>query len=189
MQIETEQVVLTLTSDKGILSALRANKAFRTDKEGREHLVRQFNSQDFDFQTGSRITVGKTVAAALKRDTSFVMGDGLTGPLVCPLVEVSSFEAGKGVGNLSCPHCNKQFKNTPSLGHHLLRARSECPEYKGGEEEPEATEEKDHVDGSNEPAEAEELSEPANESTEPKGDPKPDAATPPHLRVRDPAFR
>jgi len=135
MQIETEQVVLTLTSDKSILSALRSNKAFRTDKEGREHLVRQFNSQDFEFQAGARITVGKTVAAALKRDTSFVMGDGLTGPLVCPLVEVGSFEAGKGVGNLSCPHCNKQFKNTPSLGHHLIRAKSECPEYKGKESE------------------------------------------------------
>ncbi len=135
MQIETEQVVLTLTSDKNILSALRTNKAFRTDKVGKERLVRQFNSQDFEFQAGSRITVGKTVAAALKRDSSFVMGDGLTGPLVCPLVEVGSFEAGKGVGNLSCPHCTKQFKNTPSLGHHLIRARSECPEYKGKESE------------------------------------------------------
>lgn len=133
MQIETQQVVLTLTLDKNILSALRTNKAFRTDKAGVERLVRQFNSQDFEFRAGAKITVGKTVAAALKRDTSFIMGDGLTGPLVCPLVEVGKFEAGKGtigVGDLVCPYCHTKFDTAPKLGRHLYRAASECLEYK-----------------------------------------------------------
>ncbi len=141
MQIETQQVVLTLTSDKNILSALRTNKAFRIDKSKVESLVQQFNSQDFEFRAGAKITVGKTVAAALKRDTSFVMGDGLTGPLVCPLIEVGAFEAGKGtvgVGDLVCPYCHTKFDTTPKLGRHLYRAASECSEYKGeeGEENP-----------------------------------------------------
>ncbi len=150
MQIETQQVVLTLTSDKNILSALRANKAFRTDKSGVESIVQQFNSQDFEFRAGAKITVGQTVATALKRDTSFVMGDGLTGPLVCPLVEVGAFEAGKGtvgVGDLVCPYCHTKFDTAPKLGRHLYRAASECPDYKaeegdgGDESEPEAVEE------------------------------------------------
>ncbi len=143
MQIETQQVVLALTSDKKILAALRKNKAFRTDKDGVESLVRPFNSQDFEFRAGVKITVGKTVADALKRDTSFIMGDGLTGPLVCPLVEVSAFEAGKGtfgVGDLICPYCHTKFDTAPKLGRHLYRAASECPDYKaeegdGGDEE------------------------------------------------------
>jgi hypothetical protein len=158
MQIETQQVVLTLTSDKNILSALRANKAFRTDKNGVERLVRPFNSQDFEFRAGGKITVGKTVAAALKRDTSFVMGDGLTGPLVCPLVEVGAFEAGKGtigVGDLVCPYCHTKFDTAPKLGRHLYRAASECSDYKaeagdGGEasEEPqdEPRDDEEHLD-------------------------------------------
>jgi hypothetical protein len=171
MQIETQQVVLTLTSDKNILSALRANKAFRTDKGGVESLVRQFNSQDFEFRAGAKITVGKTVAAALKRDTSFIMGDGLTGPLVCPLVEVGSFEAGKGtigVGDLVCPYCHTKFDTAPKLGRHLYRAASECPDYKAEE-----------GDGSESANEAE-----ADESPEPDepididsfSEPKPDEA-------------
>lgn len=168
MQIETQQVVLTLTADKNILSALRTNKAFRTDKAGIERLVRQFNSQDFEFRAGAKITVGKTVAAALKRDTSFIMGDGLTGPLVCPLVEVGAFEAGKGtigVGDLVCPYCHTKFDTAPKLGRHLYRAASECPEYKaqegdGGDTDGPGTEERPEP-GDEPPAEAE-LDEPAH---------------------------
>ena len=173
MQIETQQVVLTLTSDKKVLSALRANKAFRTDKGGVESLVRPFNSQDFEFRAGAKITVGKTVADALKRDTSFIMGDGLTGPLVCPLVEVGAFEAGKGtvgVGDLVCPYCHTKFDTAPKLGRHLYRAASECPDYKaeegdGGDvSEPEA-DEPETEEPLNRDDERSPMNEPASEPT------------------------
>jgi hypothetical protein len=186
MQIETEQVVLTLTSDKNILSALRTNKAFRTDKDGIERLVRQFNSQDFEFRAGAKITVGRTVAACLKRDTAFIMGDGLTGPLVCPLVEVGAFEAGKGtigVGDLVCPYCHTKFDTAPKLGRHLYRAASECPEYKAEEGDGGDTSEPAHEERAEEYSDPKPVAEPETETA--KAD-TPKVVSPPAVRTAGP---
>lgn len=126
-QIEGTQVVLRLSSDPAILAELRKKKSL-TVINGREVFVRQFDSRPFEFTPGSQVTVGETVAKALVRDSSFIVGDALTGQVVHALEILKSFDAGKGVTANVCPYCSKPFDRPQQLGRHLLRDCENLPE-------------------------------------------------------------
>lgn len=126
--IEGFQTVLRLSRKKDVLTQLRKNGALRKNKEsGEEVMTLQFNSQTFDFSPDIQITVGKSIADALIRSSAVIVGDQLTGEIVPSIEAVTTYAAGRGLAQNTCPYCGEVKETPQSLGQHLLQF---CPELK-----------------------------------------------------------
>jgi hypothetical protein len=110
-----------------ILDALSKKKQWQTDAEGKFISV-LFDGRAFKFyQSGNTITVGKTVADALRRSGQVIVGHGLNGPS-CPFLEVvEQFEMGHDRPRFACPICNEDQGTAPRLARHLDKERKKNP--------------------------------------------------------------
>ena len=136
-QVEGSQIALRLTENRDVLDQLRRNKRLVKDKEGKEFLTLQFDSQTFEFRRGSTIALGRSTAKALRRESAVIVGDPsepdyqITGEFMAGLDEVRSFEIGKGQAENVCTFCSETTDAngslfTPStLGYHMMH---KCPQ-------------------------------------------------------------
>lgn len=123
MSLETQQVKLRLTNDKEVLKALKKKRALKTDERGEKFVV-QFDSKSFEFRPGRTITVGKIVANGLRRSSSVIIGDDLTGDIMPVLEVVDTYSLGEedaGRNPNICPvdGCGVDCKSLIGLSRHL----------------------------------------------------------------------
>jgi hypothetical protein len=128
----------TSVSGKDVLKQLKINNVWKNDKQGK-YIGIQFDAFEFVFREGEMITVGATVARALRRNSIICVGsDKLNGPLV-PLIEIAEkYELGAPVepakeaavakSPTSCPICGEEQKTFPALARHMVKERKKNPD-------------------------------------------------------------
>jgi hypothetical protein len=126
----------TSVSGKDVLKQLNINNVWKNDKKGK-YIGIQFDAYEFVFREGETITVGATVARALRRNSIICVGsDKLNGPLV-PFIEfaeeyelgapVAATEAAQPKPATACPICGEDQETFPALARHLAN-RKKHPE-------------------------------------------------------------
>lgn len=122
---ELEQVRVSLTQDKEILSMLKTRKQFKKDKDG-EYLPVVFNSSEIKFRPGRPLTVGRNVAECLVRSSYVIIGDDLTGDMVPALEALDGYNLDKFIEEGPvCEFCDKSFQTARALAHHMGRDHRE----------------------------------------------------------------
>lgn len=128
LQIEAKQVRLRLTGEKEILDAARQRGSLKKKKDGSEEYRVLFDSVEFVFsidKKGNRntVTVGESVARALRSDSRVVVGNDMTGEFV-PLIESTAiYSVTQGLPENVCQFCGHDAEDQKDLARHM---RDDC---------------------------------------------------------------
>ena len=127
-QIETTQVLMKLTDDPEVLTALRRNNKknpagrFKEDEKGEEVYTTMFDSRSIQFRKGVSVPIPKTIADNLMRDNHIIVGEHIDGDVRAIFEFVRNYELGeKGTEKpkFACPECGKDMRNRENLSRHL----------------------------------------------------------------------
>lgn len=125
MSVEVKQIRLTLTDDKKTLKQMKLNKVLKMDAKG-EVYTRMFDGSIFEFRPGQVLTLNKSIANGLFRDSIIILDDHLTGEMVPCLKKLGEYNLGIEVAPeeasraTSCPICKVDCHSIPRLARHLL---------------------------------------------------------------------
>jgi len=122
MELELEQVRVTLTKNPELLTALKARKQFKKDDKGKDFYPVIFNSAEIRFYPNQAIVLGKTVAECLVRSSYIIVGDSdLTGDMVPVIEALDGYNLNKFIEERpKCEYCDKDFQTSKALTHHML---------------------------------------------------------------------
>lgn len=131
MNLEMEQVRVTLTKDPEILAMLRTRKQMRKDKDG-EYYPIVFNSSEIRFRPNRPLVVGKSVAESLIRSSFVIIGEDLTGDMTPVIESLDGYNLDKFIEErAACEYCKEDFPTARALSHHMIRTHRELLEKEG----------------------------------------------------------
>lgn len=159
-QIESVQIKLVLTKNPRILKQLKANKLIRDDKNG-WYVPVMFDGQEFRFRPNQPITVGKSIANSLYRNSQIMVGkEWLDGEFSAFLERVGEYSLTEGMSQSAealgtasstvCIFCNKDQKTQPRLARHLMDAHKDDPRMMEDDEDEKSESEASELDGADE---------------------------------------
>lgn len=122
MEMELEQVRLAIDTDPTVMKILKKKNILRQDAEG-DFVPIVFNSAEIRFRPRTSVLVGRTIAEAILRANTIIIGDDLTGEQVPFLkaLEAVNLSVPMSEARFPCEFCDESFDSARLVTRHILK--------------------------------------------------------------------
>lgn len=122
MEMELEQVRLAIDTDPQVMKILKKRNMLRTDGEG-EYVPVVFNSAEIRFRPRSSVLVGRTVANAIMRSNTVILGEDIDGQITPFLraLESVNLATPEPEAKFPCEFCGESFNTARDITRHILK--------------------------------------------------------------------